>query len=234
MTMNEQNILQGIMIGLLLAVGYLGSLRALQRRTSVRGAMPAASLILLVFFGIFAVILFFVAHIFGMSLILMAMLLATVLLVLCGTGIYLAENFRQIHVGALMIFILYVLVILSITLFFRNTNGDHTTSLLRMDVLREAMHTHSLAPIRHILQNVALFIPIGFLLPYVDKDRLNDLLYPLLFGLALSVLIESTQFYFDLGQADLTDIVANVLGTALGYMLFWLGHRMGYSMEDEE
>lgn len=232
--MNEQNILQGIMIGLLLAVGYLGSLRILQRRTSMRQAISAVSLILLVFFGIFAVILFYLAHIFGTSLVLMAILFMTVLLVLYGTGMYLIRNFRQIHVGALMILILYVVVILCITIFSRNTDGDHTTSLLRMDILLQAIQTRSLIPIRHILQNVALFIPVGFLLPYVDKNRLNNLLYPLLFGLALSVMIESIQLYFDLGQADLTDIVANAIGAVLGYLLFWLIHRMGYSMEDEE
>ncbi len=232
--MDEQTILQAIMIGLLLAGGYLACLRMLGRRTAVRRAMPVVSVILLVLFGILAAILFYICSIFGTDLVLMAMLLLMAVLTLYGVVLYLAGDFRQMHWGALTIFILYLLAVVYITILSRNTGGDHRTSLLRMDVLLQAIQTRSMVPMRHILQNVALFIPIGFLLPFVDKNRLNELLYPVLFGLALSVMIESVQLYLNLGQADLTDILANVLGAALGYLLFRLVHRMGSSTEEEE
>ena len=38
----------------------------------------------------------------------------------------------------------------------------------------------------------------------------------------------------NLGQADLTDIVANVLGGAGGYLVYWLLSRWGFSEEDAD
>lgn len=45
-------------------------------------------------------------------------------------------------------------------------------------------------------------------------------------------MIETTQMMLNLGQADLTDIVANVLGGVLGYVVYWLLGRWGGAEED--
>ena len=74
---------------------------------------------------------------------------------------------------------------------------------------------------------MALFMPFGFLLPHIDLDGLDDITCPLLFSLLLTILIETTQMMLNLGQADLTDIVANVLGGVLGYVVYWLLGRWG-------
>ena len=70
-------------------------------------------------------------------------------------------------------------------------------------------------------------MPFGFLLPHIDLDGLDDITCPLLFSLLLTILIETTQMMLNLGQADLTDIVANVLGGVLGYVVYWLLGRWG-------
>ena len=71
-----------------------------------------------------------------------------------------------------------------------------------------------------------------FLLPHIDLDGLDDITCPLLFSLLLTILIETTQMMLNLGQADLTDIVANVLGGVLGYVVYWLLGRWGGAEED--
>ncbi len=233
MSMSEQNLLEGIMIGLLLAGGYLGSIRALGRRTAVRRAMPVVSIMLLVFFGVLASVLFFLSRSLGTNLVLTAMLVLTMLLILYGSVVYAVTNFYRIRVGMLALFVLYILVVLSITVISRDTGGDHSTSLLRTDLLLEAVQTRSLTSVRHILQNVALFVPIGFLLPCIDREGLGHLLYPVLFALAFSILIESIQLFFNLGQADLTDILANVLGAVPGYLVFRLFYRTDFAADEE-
>ena len=83
------------------------------------------------------------------------------------------------------------------------------------------------AVISNLFGNIAIFMPFGFLLPHIDLDGLDDITCPLLFSLLLTILIETTQMMLNLGQADLTDIVANVLGGVLGYVVYWLLGRWG-------
>lgn len=62
------------------------------------------------------------------------------------------------------------------------------------------------------LLNVALFVPAGIAWVWLTRRAARTLL-----GLAgLSMLIESVQAVFGLGAADITDVVANVIGTAAG------------------
>ena len=82
--------------------------------------------------------------------------------------------------------------------------------------------------LRHIVLNVALFAPLGALLPMMHC-RLRSWVYALLCGAALSTMIETTQLLAAAGQCDVNDIIANTLGALLGYGLFRLlgmGRRM--------
>jgi len=70
-----------------------------------------------------------------------------------------------------------------------------------------------------MVANIILFIPLGALAPARWKalDRWGLLL---IFAIALSVAIEVAQFALDLGrQASSTDIILNVSGAALGYLV---------------
>ncbi len=70
-----------------------------------------------------------------------------------------------------------------------------------------------------MVANIILFIPLGALAPARWKalDRWGLLL---IFAIALSVAIEVAQFALDLGrQASSTDIILNVSGAAIGYLV---------------
>lgn len=64
---------------------------------------------------------------------------------------------------------------------------------------------------RNLLGNILAFMPIGLLIPLLRQDL--SLGFTFLFGLAISVGIEITQYYTGLGSADIDDVILNVIGT---------------------
>ena len=73
--------------------------------------------------------------------------------------------------------------------------------------------------------NVALFLPLGFLLPLL-APRLDRLWRTVGAGLALSAAIELSQVAFPgVRRADVNDVLLNTLGTALGFLAYRLAVR---------
>lgn len=66
--------------------------------------------------------------------------------------------------------------------------------------------------------NVLLFVPYGFLLPFIWSN-INKLKYTVLSGFSFSLLIEISQL-FNNRQTDIDDLIMNTLGTLIGYLLF--------------
>ncbi len=83
-----------------------------------------------------------------------------------------------------------------------------------------------------VYMNIFLFMPFGFLLPFVLK---RDFFQTLLLGFALSVCIEAVQFLFCLGFSEFDDVFHNTLGTGLGYgqwkLLSWIETRFGQKIQ---
>jgi glycopeptide antibiotics resistance protein len=64
-----------------------------------------------------------------------------------------------------------------------------------------------------------IFIPLGFLLPYVFLN-LKTLKITLCFSFLLSICIEVMQFVTKLGVLDIDDIILNSGGAAFGFFIF--------------
>lgn len=79
--------------------------------------------------------------------------------------------------------------------------------------------THA-TPIEDFILNIILFIPLGFLLPYM-WPKLN-FWKTTLAGLLFSISIEGTQYFAQLGCCDIDDVINNTLGTCIGYGCFRL------------
>lgn len=72
---------------------------------------------------------------------------------------------------------------------------------------------------RSMLMNVFLFFPLGLSLPSVfrkESSVLKPILITVLFGLFLSVCIETIQYLLSIGLCETDDIICNTLGTAIG------------------
>jgi len=73
---------------------------------------------------------------------------------------------------------------------------------------------------QQIFLNVALFIPLGFLLANIFIAHPNRHLWIIFSGFAVSIVVEAAQFFTYRGMLDIDDLVSNVLGTVVG-MLIW-------------
>ena len=81
-----------------------------------------------------------------------------------------------------------------------------------------------LGDLKNSVLNVALFVPLGLLLPLIwGKYRSGR--ETLLFGFGMSAAIELLQV-FTYRATDVNDLITNVLGTALGFLL---GKRLLHS-----
>ena len=98
---------------------------------------------------------------------------------------------------------LYVLIILWITLFSR------TPGTVR--IFRGLFWEIKMGYWNNIIQNILLFVPLGFLIG--DKRVI-------LIGLLLSIGIELAQYIFRLGYCELDDVLNNTIGVAIGALLF--------------
>ena len=77
-------------------------------------------------------------------------------------------------------------------------------------------------PLFDTLGNLAFFVPLGWMLAMRLGWRASVLL-----GALYSLAIEVTQFAFALGRTDVSDLIFNAAGTALGVLLArWLPHRL--------
>lgn len=71
----------------------------------------------------------------------------------------------------------------------------------------------------NLLANIGLFIPFGFLLPFVSRNR--TLRRTLKCGVLLSLFIEIMQ-YFVGRSSDVDDLILNMFGVGIGWLFFWL------------
>lgn len=98
---------------------------------------------------------------------------------------------------------LYVLIILWITLFSRRP--------MESRIFRGLFWEIEMGFWNNIIQNILLFIPLGFL---IGGKR------GIVAGALLSIGIELTQYIAVLGYCELDDVLNNTIGTAIGALLY--------------
>ena len=82
----------------------------------------------------------------------------------------------------------------------------------------EAWNAFTLQVWLNPLLNVAMFLPLGVLLPLAVK-RFQRWYWMLAAGAGISLVIEGLQHFLSRGQADVDDLICNTLGAMLGYCL---------------
>lgn len=72
--------------------------------------------------------------------------------------------------------------------------------------------------------NILLFVPLGFLCPYISRHY-RQAKHAVLLGFGLSLTIELAQLFTQYRATDVDDLLTNTAGTLLGYLCFRLIHR---------
>ena len=98
---------------------------------------------------------------------------------------------------------LYIFFILWVTLFSREP--------MTTRIFRGLFWEIEMGYWNNIIQNILLFIPLGFL---IGGKR------GIIAGLLLSIGIELTQYIAVLGYCELDDVLNNTIGAAIGSLLF--------------
>lgn len=97
--------------------------------------------------------------------------------------------------------------------------GMPTLQFMRFDIsLTLVPFLPMVDDIKNTILNIFLFVPLGVILPFLWK-KYNSAKAVLLFGFFLSLSIELLQI-LTYRATDINDILANTLGSVLGYFLF--------------
>ena len=77
----------------------------------------------------------------------------------------------------------------------------------------------------NLLGNIIPFIPFGFLLPMISH-KATSLVNALFIGFWFILFVEIFQFFTRLGSFDVDDIILNLFGIFIGYLIIWSGNTI--------
>lgn len=126
-------------------------------------------------------------------------------------GHQLISPIKIIYLG---LFAAYIYILLQQTYFSRPPGSRNTVSLILGETWQGSARSKA-----YVIENILMTIPFGLLLPSVLKSAENIFCcIPL--GFLFSVSIEYVQFISQRGHVQIDDVVMNVMGTVIGYLLF--------------
>lgn len=109
----------------------------------------------------------------------------------------------------------YCAVVLYATI-LRGMGGYREWNLHLLRAWREAWNNYSVKNWANVLLNVAMFMPLGFLLPLLAR-KMRKWYLTIGAGFAVSLVIELTQLAIGRGICDVDDLFCNTLGAMMGY-----------------
>lgn len=123
------------------------------------------------------------------------------------------------------LFIAYSAVLVWIILFKFSLSLSDITAMLNNQVtslnlipFKGSVIVNGKIYFNEIINNVVIFIPLGGILGMIAKRPSFTL--KLMFVLGFSLLLETCQYVFGLGAADITDVLANVSGGLIGLIIY--------------
>lgn len=73
--------------------------------------------------------------------------------------------------------------------------------------------------------NVVMFVPLGFFIPYVFR-KADSFRHSMIYALITIVCIEIIQLVTLLGSLDVDDLILNMIGVVIGYLIYRLAARL--------
>lgn len=129
---------------------------------------------------------------------------------------------RWLYPGLTAVLTLWFFAILQITVFSRS-RGSYAVCWIPLHTYWTVLHGGRPELLRSAFMNMLLFFPAGLLLAAIKppRQRAHQWFFPVLIGLGfISLGIELGQYFGQLGNAEIDDILHNTLGTAAGFWLF--------------
>lgn len=132
---------------------------------------------------------------------------------------------KYIKYIAILILIIYLLYLIYLTLFSIDYGRGHINRDLNLIPFLTISHffilPHNLKNfVINIFGNIAAFIPMGFLLPFILKKS-SELIKTIFIILFATFAIETLQFITGVGASDIDDVILNFLGGNIGYFIYY-------------
>lgn len=135
-----------------------------------------------------------------------------------------------------ILFVLYILIVIKVIIFkYPYEELRAIASSWRRDVILEGLGTANFTPfktikmyidyayklnsVENLAGNVLVFVPFGFLFPFVDRE--GERFFVMFVNAFVFILgIEVFQLFSAFGAFDVDDILLNCLGAAVGYGIY--------------
>lgn len=133
------------------------------------------------------------------------------------------RRFRSVYA---LIYVLssYCFIVVSITLLSREPGSRDGLDLIPLSTFSPILWNN-----RYPIENIILFVPFGFILPFINK-LLRNLYLILGMGFGFSMLIELIQYCTKRGYFQTDDVLTNVLGTIIGYIGAYGSQRLIHTL----
>ncbi|MCL1819336.1 MAG: VanZ family protein [Oscillospiraceae bacterium] len=122
----------------------------------------------------------------------------------------------------LIIFMTYISIVLKLTVFRFGFLYDkrQLNATIFIDLINVYRNVGTGVFLRLFLGNIGWFVPFGFFLPVLlKKERFSAVIIT---GFLFSLSIETLQYVFRKGVAELDDLILNTLGVVIGYLIYKL------------
>lgn len=94
---------------------------------------------------------------------------------------------------------------------------NHPFKMMNMNLFDDLLN-HRGDYIRQIVLNIVMLIPFGIIFPLIDKK--NNFVKTVKWSFITSLVIEMLQTLVSVRSSDITDLITNVFGAVIGYLIY--------------
>ena len=162
-------------------------------------------------------------EIFAQRVILSALILVT----LCVMTVLLYKHHKidKLQRNTSIILVIYVVILLYFTVIGRYSHEEYENRIYFYYSYRRLIEHYDSQSMRQILLNIAMLIPVGFLLPMIFNCK-GKYLKTIGISILLIIVIELLQMLTKTGSCEVDDIINNLLGALLGMALYHMVRRI--------
>lgn len=150
----------------------------------------------------------------------------TIDVLIMAFGVFLAirmykkGTFDKEQCAACIILFIWSAFVLLLTVLGRRSHDDYTLNynIELFSCYRRIFNDGDKSMLRSVIQNILMFIPIGFTLTVVFKNK-HRVIFPLAVCFLLSLFIETCQLFMKSGIFEFDDLFNNTLGGLLGIII---------------
>lgn len=94
---------------------------------------------------------------------------------------------------------------------------NHPFKMMNMNLFDDLLNQRG-DYVRQIVLNIVMLIPFGIMFPMIDKK--NSFVKTVKWSFIISLVIEVLQPLISVRSSDITDLITNVLGAVIGYLVY--------------